>query len=208
MSKSKIFNGQPIFNQLIKFIDKRDIQKIAKQHGAGLALICTYYKYVSVGDSHYYKFDSKIINEDGSPIQEIDGGRYIYIMQTGEDIYKLFAYCYNYSVFPEKVWTNIYSLPESTVYNSYLNDNRPEILMDAFPNLATLKVKVAYSLPENIDTGKLHLFDNNGRAVNQFIIDHHSDLLLLDVSQSKRGVYHYFIEYGNRKTPLKKLVIN
>jgi hypothetical protein len=34
MGKSKNFNGQPIFNQLIKFIDKSEIRKIAKQHGA------------------------------------------------------------------------------------------------------------------------------------------------------------------------------
>lgn len=34
MGKSKKFSGQPIFNQLIKFIDKSEIKKIAKQHGA------------------------------------------------------------------------------------------------------------------------------------------------------------------------------
>jgi hypothetical protein len=34
MGKSKNFSGQPIFNQLIKFIDKSEIKKIAKQHGA------------------------------------------------------------------------------------------------------------------------------------------------------------------------------
>jgi hypothetical protein len=34
MGKSKNFSGQPIFNQLIKFIDKNEIRKIAKQHGA------------------------------------------------------------------------------------------------------------------------------------------------------------------------------
>lgn len=34
MGKNKNFNGQPIFNQLIKFIDKNEISKIAKQHNA------------------------------------------------------------------------------------------------------------------------------------------------------------------------------
>ena len=34
MVKSKNFSGQPIFNQLIKFIDKSEIRKIAKQHEA------------------------------------------------------------------------------------------------------------------------------------------------------------------------------
>ena len=34
MGKSKNFSGQPIFNQLLKFIDKSEIRKIAKQHDA------------------------------------------------------------------------------------------------------------------------------------------------------------------------------
>lgn len=34
MSKTTNFNGQPIFNQLIKFIDKSEIRKIAKEHGS------------------------------------------------------------------------------------------------------------------------------------------------------------------------------
>ena len=34
MGKSTNFSGQPIFNQLLKFIDKSDIRKIAKKHDA------------------------------------------------------------------------------------------------------------------------------------------------------------------------------
>lgn len=34
MGKSTNFSGQPIFNQLIKFIDKSEIRKVAKHHGA------------------------------------------------------------------------------------------------------------------------------------------------------------------------------
>lgn len=34
MGKSINFSGQPVFNQLIKFIDKREVRKIAKKHGS------------------------------------------------------------------------------------------------------------------------------------------------------------------------------
>lgn len=34
MDKSNNFNGQPIFNQLTNFIDKREVQKIARKHNA------------------------------------------------------------------------------------------------------------------------------------------------------------------------------
>ena len=174
---------------------------------SGLELVYTYYKYVPTQDSYYYEYDSKIINEDGSQIQEIDGGRFIYILQTEESIYKLFAYCYDYSVFPEKVWTQIYSLPESAVFSAFLDENKPEILMDAFPNPATQSLKVAYTLPENVSQGTLHLVNNSGRQVDQFIIDNHIDHLTIDVTAFQSGVYHYFIEYGNTRTPSKKLVV-
>ena len=174
----------------------------------GLELICTYYKYVPVGDSYYYEYDSKIINEDGSLVQEIDGGRYTYIVQTDEDVYQLFAYCYDYSVFPEKIWTNIYSLPEATVYSAFLTSQNNEVLINAFPNPATQTVNVTYALPQNITEGRLYLLDNTGRHVNQFVVDNHTDHLSLDVTQYSSGIYHYFIEYGNTRTEAKKLVIH
>src|SRR5690606_8073601 len=34
MGKNTFFTGHPIFNQLIKFIDKKEIRKIAVKHGA------------------------------------------------------------------------------------------------------------------------------------------------------------------------------
>jgi hypothetical protein len=34
MAKNTNFSGQPLFNQIIKFIDKAEIRRIAKQHGA------------------------------------------------------------------------------------------------------------------------------------------------------------------------------
>jgi len=34
MSKSTNFSGQPVFNQIIKFFDKSEIKKIAREHNA------------------------------------------------------------------------------------------------------------------------------------------------------------------------------
>jgi hypothetical protein len=172
---------------------------------AGIELLCTYYKYNSSKD--YYEYDSKIINDDGSQITFIDGALYNYVNKTGENEYKLFSYCYDFSVSPEKVWTNIYSLPGSPVVIAAFNPKNPEISLNAFPNPATNSLKVAYSLPENVTQATLHLIDNTGRQVEQFIVDNHTDHLMLNVSRYQSGVYHYFIEYGNTKTPAKKLVV-
>jgi len=187
-------------------VDIKFISENLFDNDAGIELAYTYYEYVPDQSTYYYEYDSKIINEDGSVLQTIDGARYLYVNQTNDNIYKLFTYCFDYSDFPEVVWTNIYNLPGTPVVAVFEN-NYPEMWMDAFPNPASQTVKVAYSLPENFANGKLHLFDNNGRQVEQFIIDNHSDHLALDVSKFNSGVYHYFIEYGNTKTSSKKLVI-
>jgi len=172
---------------------------------AGIELLCTYFKYYS--SQAYYEYDSKIINDDGSQITFIDGSLYNYVNQTGENTFKLFSYCYDFSVFPEKVWTNIYSLPGSPTVNAIINAGKPDFLLNAFPNPATNSLKVAYSLPENVTQATLYLIDNSGKQIEMFIVDNHTDHLMLDVSRFQSGVYHYFIEYGNTKTPAKKLMI-
>ncbi len=171
----------------------------------GIELLCTYYKYNSSKD--YYEYDSKIINEDGSQITFIDGALYNFVNKTGENTYKLFSYCYDFSVSPESVWTNIYNVPGTVVSASYLGEKVPEILLNAFPNPATHAIKVNYELPDNVKQATLHLIDNTGRQINQFIIDNHTDFLMLDVSGFKSGVYHYYIGYANSKTGSKKLVV-
>ncbi|HDR52702.1 MAG TPA: T9SS type A sorting domain-containing protein [Mariniphaga anaerophila] len=172
---------------------------------AGIELLCTFYKYNA--SPEYYEYDSKIINEDGSQVVFIDGALYNYINKTGENTYKLFSYCYDFSVWPEKVWTNIYNLPGTPVVSAFLENENPEFNLKAFPNPATSQLKVAYNLPTEVREGTLFLFDNSGRLVQQFIIDNHTDHLLLNVLDYKSGVYHYFVEYGNRRSPSQKLVV-
>jgi hypothetical protein len=172
---------------------------------SGIELVYTYYKYN--GTAQYYEYDSKIINEDGSAISTIDGARYVYVNQTEESTYKLFAYCYDYSVFPEIVWTNIYSLPGEPVSAIVGPESSKNNFVNAFPNPATSTVKVAYKLPENINEGTLYLIDNTGKTVNQYIVDTHTDHLSLNVNELASGVYHYFIAYNNTKTISKKLVV-
>lgn len=85
--------------------------------------------------------------------------------------------------------------------------NEPDFMLNAFPNPVTNSLKVAYILPENINQATLHLIDNSGKQVEQFMVDSHTDHLMLDVSRYKSGVYHYFIEYANWRTESKKLIV-
>ena len=171
----------------------------------GIELLCTFYKYNTA--QAYYEYDSKIVNDDGSQIVFMDGSLYNYVNKTGENTWKLFSYSYDYSVSPEKVWTNIYSLPGNPVVSAILNLQNPEILLNVFPNPAMNSLKVEYKLPENINQATLHLVDNTGKQFEQYTVDNHTDHLMLDVSRFQSGVYYYFIEYGNTKTATKKLVV-
>jgi hypothetical protein len=172
---------------------------------SGIELLYSWYKYYSGSD--YYDYDTKIINEDGSEIVFINGALYNYINKTEEDTYKLFSYCYDFSNFPEVIWTNIYSLPGAPTVNATIFENETDFLLNAYPNPTTNTLKVAYSLPQNVESGVLQVFDTSGRPVTQFVVDHFSDHLDMDVSKLSSGVYHYFIEYGDTKSPSKKLVI-
>ena len=172
---------------------------------AGIELLYSYYKYYSGGD--YYEYDSKIINEDGSQIAFIDGALYNYINKTGDDEYKLFSYCYNFSTFPEVIWTNIYSLPGAPILNTSASLQNEDWSLNAYPNPGFESVKVAYSLPGNVFTATLHLVDNSGQPVDHFIVDSYSDHLDLNVSNLASGVYYYFIESEGQKSSAQKLVI-
>jgi len=105
------------------------------------------------------------------------------------------------------VWTNIYSLSGTPVVSAFLENETPDFNLKAFPNPASSQLKVAYNLPPEVREGKLSLFDNNGKLVQQFIIDNHTDHLLLNVSDYTSGVYHYFVEYGNKRSPSQKLMV-
>ena len=171
-----------------------------------IEILYTYYKYVS-GTTPYYIYGTRIVSENGNNLLSIDGAQYNYINKTGEKEYKLFSYCFDYSVFPEKVWTNIYNLGGTFVNSSYISANKSDVLLDAFPNPATDSIQLKYVLPENVKSARLNIIDLNGKAVKNYQIDGHTDYLSLQVNDLSSGVYLYFIEYDNLRSPSKKIVI-
>jgi hypothetical protein len=173
-----------------------------------IEFVYSYYKYVPTSTSYYYIYGAKVINESGSNLLSIEGAQYIFVNKTGETEYKLFAYCYDYSVSPEKVWTNIYNLSGSLVSAMNISGNNPDNFVSAYPNPATDIIRVDYVLPDDIKSARLNILDSNGKTVKNFLVDGHSDHLALNVNDLSSGIYHYYIEYDNRRTSAKKIVIN
>ncbi len=174
---------------------------------AQIELLYTYYKYVTSGNTGYYVYGSKIASESGSTLTTIDGALYVYANQTGTSEYKLFAYCYDYSVSPEKVWTNIYNLPGIPVFSASISDQPQDILLNAWPNPASEVIRLEYELPASVKSASLNVYDTSGRKVKNFLIDNHSDHIAMNVSDLAAGTYLYNIEYNHQQSVSKKIVV-
>lgn len=172
-----------------------------------IELAYTYYKYVATTTSYYYIYGSRIVNENGNNILTIDGAQYIYANKTGDTEYKLFAYCFDYSVSPEKVWTNIYSLPGTLMSVVSMTGYQPDVLLKAYPNPATDVIRLDYELPLNVKTASLSIYDSNGQKIKNFAIDSHSDHIAMNIGDLAAGTYLYNIEYNNTRSSSKKIVV-
>lgn len=172
-----------------------------------IELAYTYYKYNLTATSYYYQYGSRIINEDGSIVLTINDARFVYVNQTAAEEYKLFAYCMDYSVFPEIVWTNIYNLPGSPISAINYTETQPDLSLNAFPNPSSNSVRIEYELPLNVNQAQLKIIENNGKTVKEFNIDNHINFLALNIDDLSKGVYFYFIEYNNIRTKSKILII-
>lgn len=172
-----------------------------------IELAYTYYKYIETATSYYYIYGSRIANESGTTLLTIDNAQYVYVNQTDSDEYKLFAYCLDYSVFPEIIWTNIYSLPGTSITGVLAADQEPNFSLNAYPNPSRDYVRIEYQLPANINNASLFLIDSNGRSVKDYQIDGHTDYLALNVDDLSKGVYYYFIKYDKFRTETKKIIV-
>jgi hypothetical protein len=171
-----------------------------------IELVYIYYKYVTAS-TPYYIYGAKVVNESGSNLISIDGAQYIYVNKTGDAEYKLFAYCFDYSVFPEKVWTNIYSIAGVPVFSASISDKQQDVLLNAWPNPATEVIRLEYELPANVKSASLNIYDTSGRKIKDFAIDSHSDHIAMNVNDLAAGTYLYNIEYNNQRTSSKKIVV-
>lgn len=186
----------------IKFVSEKLFNSDAQ-----IELAYTYYKYVATANSYYYIYGAKVAGESGNTLMTIDGAQYVYVIKTGDTENKLFAYCFDYSVTPEKVWTNIYNIPGSLISALTSSGSQPDVFVNAYPNPASDVVKLSYELPVNVKSASLTVYDTSGRKVKNFAIDSHSDHIAMNVNDLAAGTYLYNIEYDNQRTIPKKIVV-
>lgn len=172
-----------------------------------IELVYTYYKIVTTSTSYYYIYGAKVISEDGTVLQTINGAQYIYVNQTGDTEYKLFAYCFDYSQTPEIVWTDIYSIPGTSVSVVSGPNHIKDAFLNAYPNPASDILKLEYELPSQHGNARLYLVNSNGQVLREFVIDGHSNHISMNVNELSAGVYHYYIRYNQQQTASRKLIV-
>jgi len=155
----------------------------------------------------YYTYDTRIASESGTLVLTVPGGGYslIYPAQTGS---KLFIWEYDFSVFPEKVNTKVYSIPgqaatsikESPAVN-------PFSLRNAYPNPTSNTITIPYDLPVNVNKADLKVYNVSGNLVRSFVIDHTFDNIVIQTSDLADGMYLYRIESGEFKSETYKVSV-
>lgn len=172
-----------------------------------IELAYTYYKIVTTSTSYYYIYGAKVISENGTVLQTIDGAQYIYVNQTNNAEYKLFAYCFDYSTTPETVWTDIYSVPGTSVSVVSGPNNTSGAFLNAYPNPTSDIINLDYELPSQVRNANLYIINSNGQVLREFMIDGHSNHISMNVNELSAGVYHYYIKYDQQQTESKKIIV-
>lgn len=187
-----------------------DIKYVSEQlfdMDSQIELAYTYYKIVTTSTSYYYIYGAKVLSENGTVLQTIDNAQYIYVNKASDNKYKLFAYCFDYSLSPEKVWTHIYSIPGNPVSAISGPSIEEDVFLNAYPNPASDRVNLDYELPVNVGSARLYIFDSNGRMVKDFLVDGHSNHIAMNVNDLASGIYYYHIKYNKHQTESRKIIV-
>jgi len=156
----------------------------------------------------YYTYDTRIVNENGTIILSMPyaGYSYIYPAENGS---KLLMWIYDFSVFPEKVNTMVFSIPgKLNTLTTTASDGLKSAPRNAYPNPAIDEVTLPYSLPSNVYQAELKLYTMSGTLVKSFTVDHTFNSILVKTSELPAGIYVYRIESNTYKSESYKLIVS
>ena len=191
----------PVNNYLydVKFVSENFFNTDSK-----LELFYSYYEWISTGGINgtgYYKYGAKVINESGTVLQDITGGLYAYVFKVADADSRFFVYCYDNSVTPYKIWTNVYKVggDASAIDNFQVNQLKSALdESTVYPNPADNTVTIPYTLPDNISLAMINIYNIQGIVIRSFQVDKTFKDLFVDVSGFVPGTYFYAIEYDGQ----------
>ena len=176
-----------------------------------IEFIVNYHASKNINGSYNYNNVIIILNEDGKELQRFTN------LNTNYESFGLTYFKYLYLDINNK--TQIYSVPGnlpcptscSQKAASIAPITQPnefkEIQVTGFPNPSSVKVTLAYSLPEGTQFGTLRLYKQTGELVKEFKVSNQVDHLELPVSEYNAGTYFYELQAGGSSSGGKKMVV-
>lgn len=177
-----------------------------------IELLYVYYEYIITSISEetgYYKYYTKLINEDGVVYLDAPGGLYSYMYLMGDKDYRLFLYSYDYSTYPYAMWTDLYKVPGIPHFlNSDDNLLKSGVMENAYPNPAKEFTTIGYALPEGVFEANLSIYTMGGKQISTYKVDKNFKNIRIQTGTLLPGNYLYYIETETQKSEAKKLIIH
>lgn len=160
----------------------------------------TAYNWVVSGTDGYYRYISKVINENGTVLANIDNGVYAYIIRAGEENFKLAVYAYDNSFWPGSVKTYIFPIAGTTSATWHVEAS----LSDPYPNPAGEQIHLPLFSEKN--DAKVQVFTPTGHLIlNEETRG--QTVLSLDVRGWAPGIYTYRIVTSEGFSGSKKFTV-
>ena len=76
----------------------------------------------------------------------------------------------------------------------------------AFPNPTNEYITIPYSLPENVLSGKISLYNNKGMLIKSFSVDKTFNDIIISTAELPSGAYYYILQAGNYVSEGKQFI--
>ncbi len=176
-----------------------------------IEFLCVFYKYFQNLNNSGYIID--ILDESGNIIQNVVNYHTFGISPPAPQIvfdginYKL--------LISHDDSTKVYSLPGTlpcgpcSGYSGVKSNEKvySSEISSPYPNPSGDETTINYTLPREERTGKIVLWDSNGKLVKEYLVDHTFNELHLSNADLSSGTYFYQLQTANGISGSKKMVV-
>lgn len=109
----------------------------------------------------------------------------------------------------------VYNLPGSllcdpcggTTGARYADASSGVVLKQNFPNPSTTHTIIEYTLPEEVNSGTLKIYNTGGILLKSYEVDHAFDHLKISTQDLPAGTYYYTIQTNTGQVQSKKMIV-
>ena len=149
-----------------------------------LELIYTYSQWQLVDTTWYLYYNARIIDEDGSLLEEIPGAQYTTVTNTTNGS-EMLSWIYDFALSSYPIETKVYHLPGNY---SELDENKKSEEAKVWPNPCSQQIYLPVS---GSHMQSLRVYNANGQVIADFDKKNQNDVIKFDVSHLTSGIYFY-----------------